>query len=456
MHILGYGDIIVTIVFFLFGAAFVSAVRFNWIPRDVLIKFLIFKFVLCIAFNLYTLYTEQTYDATGYFREGGDFSQMIGEMMRGTNTEYLTTTPFFGTDGTNTERFTSFTGLLLVLTGGTFLGCNLVMCCLGATGQILVFRYLRRRFPDADYRYFYLVLFHPSLALWSSSLCKDTIGIFSLGVAIYNIDVCLSRFNLRSLFTIVLALYFAFLFRAYVVLMIVIFLIFAYWDRKLEQSNRGGAMAGLVRPLYIPVALAISIFGLIYFVRSKGEDMAELQQYNDDGYAQMEGDSTFRNATLSVSVGGLAALPLGAMNAIFRPFLWEVRKPNQLLAALENLAVVWLLIRSWRVFLYSMPPDLRRNVRSVMYGGALVSVITASGIGLYSSNMGTISRYRIPIIPMLLAGPCAVLGLTSSKRCAGFRAGLASGRGELVPGRFRPAPTKPRAFNYRPSGGTAS
>lgn len=409
----GILDLAFGMLIFVSLLAFGSTVHFSWISRRALLIFLIIKFCISVGTNVWAILSEQEYDAAAYYTFGMRHAEMLNELLRGVSTDYLNNTPFFWIEGISTDRLNSLSGLLLTLTGGSFLGATLLMCQVGAAGQLLIFRYLRQRFPEANHIYFYLVLFHPSLMLWTSSLLKDTLGILALGLVIYHVNEYLTRASVWRLAWIGFGCYLAFLFRTYIFVIIVGFGLFAYWDRKLEHGPAGGG-----GPLFKLFYVCTSIFGiigvLVYTLQNFGKELVEAQRQSDLLYSSIEAGTTFRNVELSFSLGGLLALPIGVVNAVLRPFPWEVTKLNQLAAAFENVVMVVLVLRGWFIFHFRLPPAAKRYARTIMYGGLVLTLVCAAGVGLYSSNLGTISRYRIPIIPMLLAGPCVALALHSS------------------------------------------
>jgi hypothetical protein len=416
MNILSSIDLIVGTLIFVGAIAFGRVARFSWISPQVMTAFLAYKLIICVGYNVTSPFGTGSNDNIGYFFEGKDYARMLGDLFRGAGTEYLKSTPFFGLDGTNTERFTSLAGFLLVITGESFIGCNMVMGLVGGVGQLLVFRYLRGRFQSANHRWFYLILFHPTLTFWSASMVKDSIGVFAVGIAIFYIDDFMLRFRFSSLAAAVFGFYAASLFRPYVLLFMGIYLLSSFWDRRLDNSGRMGGVVTVPMFAYLCTAGVVALAALVYSVRSFGSDFAEAQRISDEGYSLEGAGSTFKNAELVVSAGGLAALPIGLINSFFRPFPWEVRSVTQLLAAIENVIILILFWRAWRKYFFEMPPAMRYEVRSLLFSGALTSVICGSGIGLFCSNAGTISRYRVSVMPIFLAGPCLVMALSSPRR----------------------------------------
>jgi hypothetical protein len=107
----------------------------------------------------------------------------------------------------------------------------------------------------------------------------------------------------------------------------------------------------------------------------------------------------------SYSLGDYDFSPLGlvrkflpaAGTTFFRPFLWEVRNPVMLLAALENAVLLFFFI----LIIFRMG-----NLKYVISHPLLLlcivfSLIFGFAVGVTSYNFGTLVRYKIPILPFI-------------------------------------------------------
>jgi hypothetical protein len=104
------------------------------------------------------------------------------------------------------------------------------------------------------------------------------------------------------------------------------------------------------------------------------------------------------------SVGGLIrAWPQTVLLTLYRPFLWEARSVLMLLAALENLGLLIFTVRALGQLL-TTPQALARAFRSPMWLMCVLFVALFSlGVGASTPNLGSISRYRLPVLPFLMA-----------------------------------------------------
>jgi hypothetical protein len=82
--------------------------------------------------------------------------------------------------------------------------------------------------------------------------------------------------------------------------------------------------------------------------------------------------------------------------AIFRPYLWEVRNPLMAISALECFALllftIYVIYLKRHVFFKMI---LDPNVIFCL----VFSITFAFAVGISTYNFGTLSRYRIPLLP---------------------------------------------------------
>jgi len=84
--------------------------------------------------------------------------------------------------------------------------------------------------------------------------------------------------------------------------------------------------------------------------------------------------------------------------ALFRPLLLEARSLTTAINAVETTLVILVILRSWVI------AGPRRLWRLVMRSPALAFCLVytlglALGVGLGTTNLGTLSRYRMPLMP---------------------------------------------------------
>lgn len=100
-------------------------------------------------------------------------------------------------------------------------------------------------------------------------------------------------------------------------------------------------------------------------------------------------------------VGRLAYAPAALLTSLFRPFLFEAHNLPSLANALETTVLTLLFARI--LFTRSLG-KVRRQIADNPFLVFCIVFVIAFGIavGLASSNLGTLSRYRSPLMPFFV------------------------------------------------------
>jgi hypothetical protein len=326
------------------GVAFYGlTTNYKWISPKTLALWLVIKLLIGLGFTLFSVLSDIEFDGAGYFLGGQTYAGMIKDLISGNSFEYLTTYPFWWIDGRSTDRLCSLAGLFVVLTGGSFLGATSIACVFGAIGQLFMFRFFRERFPEVREVYFLPVLFHPSLMMWSGMLIKDTFGIFALGWAVYSIHCLLGRKQLVAFIPFALSVYIIYLFRSFIFLPLAAFSLFIVWDQVIIPYTNRRHQGGVLKILYFISATAACGAVIFVLVDKVGSNLLDDRRDGAETFSQIEAGSSFENVELSISPLGLLRMGLGTINSLLRPFPWDVRKPMQAAAAVENLVILYFV-----------------------------------------------------------------------------------------------------------------
>jgi hypothetical protein len=157
----------------------------------------------------------------------------------------------------------------------------------------------------------------------------------------------------------------------------------------------------------------------------------------------VSGGSTyaFGDPTQSSLIGQLVFAPFALVTSLFRPFLFEARSAQVAVNALETtVLLVWWI----RVFIRV---GWREVVKTIFRYPLLVFSLTftlgfAVAVGLTTTNLGTLSRYRMPLVPFFWALLLIVDQLTVSVRKKASLPVFAIPRHSELP-RSLPAPSQP-------------
>ncbi len=168
-------------------------------------------------------------------------------------------------------------------------------------------------------------------------------------------------------------------------------------------------MSSLLKsPLYVVAGVALSVgtvwlIGELFPVFSVGqiaEETARLQAYGARGHVGStfqigSGEATSLSAQLRFA-------PLALVNSLFRPFLFEAHNAVALLNGLETAAITALLGSSLVMRGPRATAKAVLNVPIVLFFTTFV-LLFALGVGLGTTNLGTLSRYRVPMMPFYIS-----------------------------------------------------
>jgi hypothetical protein len=398
---------------FLFATVTVATRRSP--DRRAIVAALLVKLLACFTFCALTIPVFKGGDMLGYHDHGIVYAELIrGDLANGTN-DYLTHTPFFLPLGTNVARCRSLSGLAHFLVFDSYLGASALFALIGFSGQLLIYRTFVAALPDPRLRRWWQagILFTPSLTFWSASLMKEPLGIWGLGCALSGAQRLFGMGRPGGLLRFALGVYALALFRAQVVPVFLLAM-----APLLLGSPMVASWTVRSSPL-VRAALSVALVGLAVGVLSWITRIDQRMTINDVGstlitertkYSLTQGGSTILNPQedLRQAVTSPLALillwPEAMVFTLLRPFPWEgLASPLILAAALENTVLLALTVRALAQVV-RRPHIVRRALRSPMFAIALTFVsLFAFAVGLSTPNLGTVSRYRIPVIPFFVA-----------------------------------------------------
>lgn len=248
-------------------------------------------------------------------------------------------------------------------------------------------------------------LFVPSVFFWGSGLLKDTITLSALGVATFTIKNLFihHRFRLSHFLFLLISLYTIFTIKKYILL--------CYMPAALiwvSAVNFFRIRQVALRALAIPFFVVITALMAYYAVLKIGEDdrlysidklatTARITAYDIGFYTGQNAGSGYSLGTLDGTFLGMIKLAPQAVNvSLFRPYIWEVRNPLMLLSALESLVMLV-------VTLYVIARKRTRIISSLGNPSTIFclvfSITFAFAIGVSTFNFGTLTRYKIPLMP---------------------------------------------------------
>jgi hypothetical protein len=96
--------------------------------------------------------------------------------------------------------------------------------------------------------------------------------------------------------------------------------------------------------------------------------------------------------------GQMAFAPLALVSSLYRPFLFEASSLQVAINALETAVLLALTLRAFAV--NGVAGTFGRIWQSPLLAHCLIfAAIFGTAVGLGTTNLGTLSRYRMPLVP---------------------------------------------------------
>ena len=311
------------------------------------------------------------------------------------------TIPIAGLTGDNTTRTVSaLSGFIFFISGDSLYSACLIVSIASFYGQLAIYRVFRDRTPKTVHlRLAIGIMLLPTVVYWTAGILKEAVAMAGFGWVVFGWHLYLRGRRASGLTIALLGAVPVGLVKAYILFG---FLgpAFAWW--YWERASDGGRRAPKIKPTYIVIAAGLGVVGLVLlgelFPRFKLDSVVdETQRLQEVGHTVEGGSNYFLVAEPTEGlVGQVGIAPLALLTALFRPFLFEVANLMMLLNALETTALTVLFLRSIKRFRSTW----RKTLRSPLMMFSLIFVLSMGiAVGLASTNLGTLSRYRVPMMP---------------------------------------------------------
>jgi NADH:ubiquinone oxidoreductase subunit K len=276
---------------------------------------------------------------------------------------------------------------------------------LSLTGKIAMYRVFRANLdPSFRFSAALATLFVPSFVFWSAGMIKEAVALAGLGWSFFGLHQWIRYGRVGQGSAIMAA-------GSVPVLLIKPYIAFPfllaagcwyYWARSLRRGRLR------IRPAYVVVGALLACGGIVllghyfpeYAVDRFSDQTAQLQHIG----RRIRGGSTYElSAEVPKSLAGqFAYAPAALVFALFRPTLFEVRNLLILANSVETTLLTLLFLR---LVVKRNLGNVRRQIAEDPFLVFCIVFVVAFGtaVGLASTNVGTLSRYRAPLLPFFVA-----------------------------------------------------
>lgn len=337
----------------------------------ILNKLALFHFVLGIAYFFTT--NNGGGDAWGYWMAGKNMNyvQFVRDVSGGEGTEFMR----------------AFNYIPANLLGMSFLSNTMFYSMLGSFGITYFFLVAARSVPYnviiKGYVLFPLIFFLPNLHFWSAGVGKDTTLFLCIGMFTYGLMKPFQRIPL-----LIIPMILSMAIRPHITLFLMVGFGLAY--------VMGGKVSPFQRFLFSAIMIGIGIAILPSVM-----EFAKIEEASVEGFDKF---ATGKAAVLSRASTGSAVdissypFPLKVLTFWFRPFFFDVRNLNGLIASLENLAIVIVFVKAMR----TSPIGAFKAAPFVIKGLVIFVVVGTLAFSQSLGNVGIMIRMRNMFLPGLI------------------------------------------------------
>ena len=318
---------------------------------------------------------------------------------------YISQMEWYGDSASYTVA--SIAAVVSVFTLNTYLPAAVIFAAISFTGIWALFRTFAKLYPHLLNSVAIAILFIPSVFVWGSGIFKDTVCIFGLGWLTYGVFRFLLQkdFSLQNIFLAIVSFWLIAAVKLYI-LMGFIPALFMWVLFNYSQKIKNVQVRVTMKVLMIALSLAATIFFLQQFSSSLGnyslDKIAETSKVTRDWILYMSSvdeGSGYDLGDFSPTIGGmLSKFPAAVNVTLFRPYIWESKKPIVMLSAIE--ALLFLIITLKVLITVGLKRTWSTIAKDPTIQFCLIfSVIFAFAVGVSTYNFGALSRYKIPCMP---------------------------------------------------------
>lgn len=354
-------------------------------------------------------------DMMWYHRAGSELAELwqndpgrwTGDLLRLAFRQRVTFPFWVHGAGTSTGSMFGLSAWLMLLNGKSLYAACVLLGVINYFSRFLIYRVVRPLVVPGHRRYVLMgVMLLPSVIFWTGGLIKESIAMGGIGIAVLGAYYLAERSDfVRGIILIALGGLTAYLVKPYV--LFPFFIAAPVWYLAARMRENGDNISILLTPFRIILFVGLVALGLMVLsylvptlsVDNLSEELASVQYSGTTvgGNTNYQLVSVEAAATRGRAAQFIAA-PFAFLFALTRPWFFEARSAQTLVATLETTALTLIMIQSVRRV------GFMQWVHHILARPWLVFCITyvvifGTAVGLGSTNVGSLSRYRIPMMP---------------------------------------------------------
>jgi hypothetical protein len=244
-------------------------------------------------------------------------------------------------------------------------------------------------------------LFFPSCVFWTSGIIKESLAVAGLYVvALVFLKIWWrQKVSIVSIILTLIAIWITWNLKYYYIGLLLPILFAAWLARKISEFRK---MESYGKQFLILSLLLVSMLALASLVHpnfSVNKIVEVLVVNNQTSLLASNPHDVIQYYNLHESWGSVIInTPWALVSGLTRPFVWEADSLLQVLVAMENSVIVLLILFSVRSFFRLKDSPDRLLVLALL----LYSVVLCIFLALSTPNFGTLVRYRIGFLPVIM------------------------------------------------------
>jgi hypothetical protein len=305
----------------------------------------------------------------------------------------------------------------------SFLLTGAVIATIAFEGVWRLYRTLVRYYPSLMNKFAFAVLFMPSAVFWGSGIIKDTFTFSAMCWSIHALDSIFFRREriVSSWVQLVVCVLILLAMKPYIFMVLLPSTLLWLVYHRISKVR-----SAFLRLLILPAGIVGFALGSYLILLAMGDRLSKFSLEHaldtiivgqeDMKRNQRYGDNYFDLGPLDRSWSGVASkAPQAIMAGLYRPTLLDSRNAVMIIAAFENLFLLVLtLVVLWKARIWHLVTLVRFNPLLQMF--FFFVVVYAFIIGISTPNFGALVRFKIPILPLMVAGLYIAIHILNERR----------------------------------------
>lgn len=292
----------------------------------------------------------------------------------------------------NNRLIIQFNALVYLFSFGYYNVHTVFMCFLSMVGLVGVYKTFSPFLKDKTVLLTCAVFLIPSVLFWGSGLLKEGIILFALGMLIYKMSQFLFvKKTVPSFIWLLFCLAVLSFTKVYILIALAPSLIMLIVLKKVGKKKLFFKFLGIHLLLFI---LSVNV----YRINPKWDVLKVLsyKQWSFKLIANQEaaGSLIQTNKLKPTTISFLNNAPEAVVNTLFRPYFFEAKTLFMFVSGLENLV---LIIVALLCLVFFKKPD--EKALPLLYTSLFFVFSLALIIGIVNPVLGSIVRFRIPLLP---------------------------------------------------------